>query len=404
MLNAEEEMTKILALASIVVSLHTQQQLPRPTFETGVDVVLVDVHVVDKQGKPILDLEPEEFEVQISGKRRRVTSVQLVNYSPAAGVPAAEPKPATAPRGVAAPRARRLYILAIDEHSLHIGNAIAAVEAAERFIDKLEPDDLVGLHAYPTGTARHDLTTDHASVRRALRNVTGLFDEPSSKFNLTPSEAIDIASGDRDAVLNVLRRQCGGSAPGCAQRDIVTEATSMVGFMEMKVSQSVGGLRALVRGLSDVPGRKLLVMVSGGLVATDRGSGRVNTTAETTQLGREAARANVAIFALHLDWSFIAAQASRGGLRTSYFRDSNMATTGLERVAGTAGGTVVRVFGTAPEAAFDRVLLETSAHYLLGVDGSAADTPGETHTIRVTVKRRGAQVRSRTQFVVPEKK
>ena len=63
---------------------------------------------------------------------------------------------------------------------------------------------------------------------------------------------------------------------------------------------------------------------------------------------------------------------------------------------------MIRVFGTAPEAAFDRVLRETSAHYLLGVEGSRDDTPGQVHTIRVTVKRRGAQVRSRTQFVVPE--
>jgi hypothetical protein len=109
------------------------------------------------------------------------------------------------------------------------------------------------------------------------------------------------------------------------------------------------------------------------------------------------------VFALHLDWSFLTAQA-RGGVRTSYFRDSNMAASGLERLAGSAGGTVMRVFGTAPEVAFDRVMRETSAHYLLGVEGSADDKPGETHAIRVTVRRRGAQVRSRTQFIVPEKR
>ena len=395
-------MPKVLWLASIALLLQNPPQLPRPTFETGVDVVLVDVHVVDKQGTPILDLKPEEFEVHVSGRKRRVTSVQLVNYSAgAAGAPVV-PNPPAAPGG-GAPRARRMYILAIDEHSLHIGNAQAAVQAAEDFIGKLAADDLVGLHAYPTGSARHDLTTDHASVRRALGQVTGLFDEPSGRFNLSPSEVIDIASGSRDVTMTVLKRQCGSVMPGCSVRDIETEATSIVGFMEMKVSQSVGGLRALVRGLEDVPGRKLLVLVSGGLVNTDRSGGRVNASAEISRLGREAARANVALFALHLDWSFVTAQ-SRGGVRTSYFRDANMAASGLERVAGEAGGSVTRVFGTSPDVAFDRVLRETSAHYLLGVEGSDTDTPGQTQTIRVTVKRRGAQVRSRTQFVVPEKK
>lgn len=376
-------------------------QLPRPTFETGVDVVLVDVHVVDKQGGPILDLKPEEFEVQISGKRRRITTLQLVNYGrPLDGSPA--PRVFTDPVDV--PRPRRMYVLAVDEHSLHIGNAQAAVEAAERFIDELQPDDLVGLHAYPTGRAQHDLTSDHASVRRELRNITGLFDEPSSRFNLSPSEVIDIANGSRDVSTAVLKRQCGSSMPGCSIRDIETEATSLAGFMEMKVSQSVGGLRALVRGLAAVPGRKILVLVSGGLVNTDRSGGRANASAEMSSLGHEAARSNVSVFALHLDWSFITAQASRGGMRTSYFRDSNMAATGLERIAGSAGGTVMRVYGTAPEAAFDRVMRETSAHYLLGVEASDADKPGHVQTIRVTVKRRGAQVRSRTQLVVPERK
>lgn len=394
----------VLLLAQPFLLAQRPAQLPRPTFETGVAVVLVDVHVVDRQGKPILDVRPEEFEVQISGKRRRIVSVQLMDYGRGdradAGAPAATPPPAAAGP---VPRPRRMYVLAVDEHSLHIGNAQAAVEAAERFIDNLEPEDLVGLHAYPTGQAQHDLTTDHASVRRTLRRVTGLFDEPSSRFNLSPSEVIDIASGGREVTMTVLKRQCGSPMPGCSIRDIETEATAMAGFMEMKISQSVGGLRALVRGLGDVPGRKILVLVSGGLVNTDRSGGRANASTEIAALGQEAARSNVSVFALHLDWSFITAQA-RGGVRTSYFRDSNMAASGLERLAGNAGGTVMRVYGTAPEAAFDRIMRETSAHYLLGVEPSADEKPGETHAVRVTVKRRGAQVRSRTQFIVPEKR
>jgi VWFA-related protein len=395
-------MLKLVVLAIVLVA---QQQLPRPTFETGVDVVLVDVHVVDRQGTPILDLTPEEFEVQIAGKRRRVVSMQVVNYVQGAGAePVSTPGKEVSTDPIDVPRPRRMYVLAVDEHSLHIGNAMAAVEAAERFIDQLAPGDLVGLHAYPTGTARHDLTTDHASVRREVRKIGGLFEEPGIRFNLSPSEVIDVASGDREALIRVHRRECPNGGMGCGQADIRQEATAQASFMEMKVAQSVGGLRALVRGLGEIPGRKILVMVSGGLISTDRSGGRANAWMEINALGRETALANISVFALHLDWSFIASQSSRGGLRTSFFRDSNLATTGLEQVAGTAGGTVIRVFGTAPEKAFERVLLETSAHYLLGVEGSDADRPGQTQTIKVTVRRRGAQVRSRTQFVVPEKK
>ncbi len=125
--------------------------------------------------------------------------------------------------------------------------------------------------------------------------------------------------------------------------------------------------------------------------------------AEITQLGREAATANLDLFALHLDWSFQEALASQGGLRTSYFRDSNMAATGLEIVAGTAAGSVIRVRGTAPEVAFDRVLRETSAYYVLGVECGEEDRDGRPHPIRVRVKRRGAEVRSRSEVIIPRR-
>ena len=66
-------MPHVIVLA-LLLAAQQPQQLPRPTFETGVDVILVDVHVVDKQGKPILDLRPQDFEVQVSGQRRPIAS------------------------------------------------------------------------------------------------------------------------------------------------------------------------------------------------------------------------------------------------------------------------------------------------------------------------------------------
>ena len=389
-----------LAFAAAVLLIAQTPQLPKPTFETGVDIIQVDVHVVDRSGKPIADLKPEDFEVDISGKKRKISTVQFVSYAtPLPG--ATGPDPAK-PAAVAAHRPRRLYLVAVDEHSLHTSNALAGIEAAERFIDRLQPDDLVGLHAFPTGNARHDFTSDHAAVKRALRGVTGLFEESASRFNLAPSEIIDIASGDQDVLMRVWKQRCGNG--GCSAKDILTDAMGIIGMMEVKVSQSVGGLRSLVRGLGDIPGRKTVVLVSGGMMTTDRGGGRANAQGEIAALGREVAAANCSLFALHLDWSFLTSLGSKGGLRTSYFRDSNMAATGLEVVAGTAGGAVMRVQGTSPNVAFDRVLSETAAHYLLGVEGTSADRDGEAHPIRVKVKRGGAQVRSRTWVTIPREK
>ena len=382
-----------LAIGLPIVGLTIEaQQLPKPAFETGIELISVDVHVVDKNGKPIVDLKPDEFEIDIAGRRRKIASLQFVSYD-APAAPGLKTRPTTTESGPA-PRPRRMYVLAVDEHSLHTNNAMAAVNAAERFIDRLQPDDLVGVYAYPTGAAQHDMTTDHASVRKVLQKIGGLFNEPANSLNLSPSEIIDCANNDRDCLQRVFKRECSGGA--CSTVQIRQEAISLAGLMETMASQSVGGLRSLMRGLKDVPGRKTVVLVSGGLVTTDQAGGRMNVRNEIAAVGREASLANVNVFALHLDWSFIQAVSNRRGMRTSYFRDANMAASGLEAVAGNAGGTVIRVQGTSPDVAFDRVLSETSGHYLLGVESIADDRDGEPKAIRVKVKRGGAQVRSRT--------
>ncbi|HJR59773.1 MAG TPA: hypothetical protein VJ813_10255, partial [Vicinamibacterales bacterium] len=92
----DAEVTMLLA-GALLLSAQTQQ-LPRPTFETGVDIVLVDAHIVDRDGKPMADLRPEEFEVEISGRRRKVASVQFLSYgAPPAAAPSAVPPAALPP-------------------------------------------------------------------------------------------------------------------------------------------------------------------------------------------------------------------------------------------------------------------------------------------------------------------
>lgn len=380
------------ALLAFVALLSTSVQ--QTTFKSGVEVVAVDVHVVDRDGTPIADLRPDEFDVRVGGRSRRVVSAQRVEYD-AAHNGAGNPRVL----GVGSAVPRRMFLLAIDEHSLPAGAALAALAAAERFLEKIGTNDLVGVYAYPTGTAKQDFTSDHAAVRDALKNVVGLFDEPGGRFNLSPSEIVDCANGDVDAVRRVQLRECprGGCSPG----EIRSEAVGLAVFLEMSVARSVRGLRNAVESLAAIPGRKIVVVISGGLISADRVSGRVNETLQFTELGRAAGRSDLAVFVLHLDWSFVQALASKGGLRTSFFRDGNMSATGLEMIAGAAGGSITRVYGTDPDRAFDRVLRETSAYYALGFEVDVKELDGRSQPLRVTVKRRGAIVRSRSEALLP---
>ncbi len=60
---------------------------PQPTFRTDINFVRVDAIVTDKQGRPVADLKPEDFEVQEDGKPQIDRDLQADSrrWSPAAG-------------------------------------------------------------------------------------------------------------------------------------------------------------------------------------------------------------------------------------------------------------------------------------------------------------------------------
>ncbi len=274
------------------------------------------------------------------------------------------------------------------------------MEAVRRFVDSLRPDDLVGLYAYPTSGLRVDMTTTHAAVLDRLDEIVGLYDPPRGEFHLSLTEISDISSGDGVALAQVAARECRPSDTSCSRR-IRGEAGSFAAFYEAQVAQSLGGLHTLLEALSPIPQRKTVVLVSGGLIANDRVGGRPNVNGETTSVGREAAAANVNLFVLHMDSSFLDAFSRGTAVPTSLMSDSGMAARGLEMIAGAGGGTVVRVEAGTADAALERLARETSVYYLLGVEVTDAERDGKVHSIRVRVKRRGALVRSRSSVLIP---
>jgi VWFA-related protein len=389
-------MLKIACYAAALLLAAARQQ---PSYTTGVDLVAVEVTVVDRDGVPVTGLSAGDFDVTISGRPHRVVSAEWLSYGSGAGSATAS---ATTSTGAASPPApRRMFILAVDEESLQPAAAIAARTAGERFIDKLRPDDFVGVYAFPTGTAKTDLAIDHTLAKKALSGLQALRHEPPGAFHMSPSEIVDIASNDGEVLARVAERECAPAT--CDQRQVRAEAMALTGYLENNVAHSVDSLRGLMRGLARIPGRKVLVLISGGLISTDRNGLAVNTRRTIGSLAADAASANVQLFVLHLDWSFQELLVERSALRPDHYREGNLAATGLEVMAGTLGGDVARVMGTKPDYAFDRVLRESSAYYLLGVEPGDEDRDGKPHPIKVKVKRRGLEVLNRAAVTIPVK-
>ena len=394
---------RILPLAALVLIASGQQ---RQTFKADVELVAIEATVLDGKGTPVEGLAANDFQVTISGHPRRVVRAERIAYGTERAAETGGGLAASA--GTAAGQAaapQRKFVVAIDEDSFQPAAAIAARTAAERFIDKLRPDDYVGVYAYPTGRANMALSQDHAAVKKVLADVNAVRHEPLSRFHMAVSEIVDIANGDREVLATVVRRECesGGCDPTHPAQDVAAEANGLAGYLEMDVRRSVEGLRGLMRGLARVAGRKVLVLVSGGLISSDRIGPRVSSGSTIRTLTHDAAAANLELYVLHLDWSFLESFAEKNEFATSYYRNSDLAATGLEIMAGELGGDVTRVRATSPDFAFDQVLTKTSAYYLLGVEPADEERDGKPHEIKVKVNRRGVRVLNRTEVTIPVK-
>ncbi|HEX6976586.1 MAG TPA: VWA domain-containing protein [Vicinamibacterales bacterium] len=383
----------------LAVALLAQAQTP-PKITSGVEILAVDVQVVDKQGFPFPRLGPGDFEVSIDGRRRRVLSADIIKHvgpqnTRTPSIPEEEEPAADRP----APTGR-LFVVAVDEHSFPSGAAKAAMEAVRRFVENLRPDDLVGLYAYPTSGVQVDLTSHHASILPGLDRITGLYEAPRGEFHMSLTEISDISSGDGSTLAQVVTRECRTQDTSCSRR-VRGEAQSFATFYEAQVAQSLNGLYQLFQALARIPQKKTVVLVSGGLIANDRPGGRPNLNAETTNVGRAAALANINLFVLHMDSSFLDAYSSGTRVSSSLMSDTAMTARGLEMIAGAGGGSVVRVEAGTADAALERLTRETSVYYLLGLEVTDAERDGRVHSIQVRVKQRGAIVRNRTGVVIP---
>jgi VWFA-related protein len=411
-------MTRVLLGAALAALCVVATSARQTVFRSVVDVIAVDVQVVDGDGNPIGRIGPDAFQVSINGQRRKVVSAQFISHGPATNDPT-EPRP---PEGRG-----RTFILAIDSGSFEVGAERGPIEGAQGFVQHLDANDRIGLFVYPTGTQIAP-TTQRAPITISLGRVTGQKDPLRTHYNLRPWEIVDItaqmsnpnsfltaarnaqnpatADGgtamELDPVLKIQVREC-PEDPDCPSK-IYAEGIQLATQLERQVQTSLGGLEALLRALEKIPGRKAVVLVSAGLLVSDRSAGRPDVGDIARVMGQTAARANATVYTVHIDTTAGVGPASQKAPGSSELaRDRALYGNWLSDFSQSAGGRLIYVpVGTA-DFAFDRILRETSAYYLLGVEPAAADRDGKPRKLEVKVKRRGLSIRSRQWVVVPPK-
>lgn len=381
-----------------------QQEAPPPRIRVAVDVVAVDVQVIDRTGRPVPSLGPDAFTVTINGRRRRVVSAEQIRSDIGDGGSASSGAMSSAVPG-------RVIMLAIDCISFDATASRDVIQSVAEFVRGLQPDDHVGLSAYPNG-AQITPTTDHAAVLRALNTVVGQREGAGiTQFRLRPTEIIDvsrdISNGSGPTLDAVVTRECGQNPDPNCRFQLLTEVTSIALYYEGQATGSLGMLRTLVTQMQGYPGRKTLLLVSGGMIASDSPGGRPDLGSMGMQVGQAAAAANTAIYTLFIDSTLhdrFAAETRRGD-RTLNNRDRDTAVKArwLEQFAGAAGGALFDVQVGNAASALARIQTELSSYYLLGVEPAEEDRDGKTHEVAVKVTRQNVTIRGRRWVMIPKR-
>jgi VWFA-related protein len=379
------------------------QQLP--LFRSGVDIVAVDVSVVDDRGRPITTLQTADFILTVDGEPRPIVSAEYVAHRSSGS---AEPQPSSTHLLHVGSNAHvasgRVILIAVDQQNIRRADGGAALQAASRFIERLDPADRLAAVGVGDPTAV-EFTADHEAVRRRLLTLRGTADTTAlvGGFDLGLREALGISDGELTWLDRAVQRICGaklgilnraqalaGGRDPCPM-NVEQQSRAIAQYARAQTRQSIAALTSLVARLEDIEGPKTVVLLSEGLLAEPRHT-------DFTALAAAAQRARVTLYVLHTEPPMF--EAADDTVSPTSEEDFKLRADGLVRLAATTGGARFTVVGTG-ERVFDRVLQELSGYYLLAFEASASDLDGRPHRIAVSVRAPRATVRSRAAFQVP---
>ncbi|MEO8481183.1 MAG: VWA domain-containing protein [Acidobacteriota bacterium] len=392
-------------------------------IRSSADLISIDVQVVDRDGNPITGLTRDQFSVQIEGKPRPVSVLDFVradtrDVATSSSLPSATVvAPGVALAAPSGSERKQTYMVLVDAQSFSAGVSRGIATAAQNFVRALPPTAVVGLLTYPLGP-KVEPTTDHVAVIGALDQVSGQ-KEPDAvyRYNVRPSEVVDWFAKP-ELRLEISNRYCGAYSGGPASRAVgagdgpcggvlSSEMSARAGLGEIQGRVGLSMLRDLLVNMGSIEGRKIAVLASAGLTMSDAPGGRPDFGTLPSEVGEAAARSNVSVYTLFVDNNvlelFSAERREAVKSQVNLARDAEVMARWLGQFAGASGGAFMKVLTGNGEYAFGRIVRETSAYYLLGIDATDADRTGHAQRIKVRVAQKGATVRSREFVVIPKR-
>jgi VWFA-related protein len=416
----------VLGFALVPVFLHSQEQ---PRFRAGANLVRVDAYV-SHGGESITDLTPEDFVVYEDDKPQTVESFQVVK--------AGGPLPVSARRDPANVRdmeqqaadTARLFTLFFDRYFVRLEGSFHTRKPLIDTLDRMiGADDLVGVMTPEMPPSAVTYSKRTGTIERAVTDtwfwgVKGRLVEPtpleSSIASCYPDtrEFLGIASAmigrlREDATLRALEQLVVRLESLRPERKFVLIFTE--GWPMYRPDPH---LARVLEGRGPLPDKLEADPRTGGIRrgdAPDAASGEALTIQGCERLRIElsqedherdflrllqrANRANVSFYPVDSRGLLVcddpactsmAADAARARERQRYLYDM---------AAQTDGHAIVNITNVAGE--MQKVFRDIGSYYLLGYYSTNTRLDGRFRRIRVEVKRKGLEVRSRPGYLAP---
>src|SRR5258705_3351339 len=390
------------------VSPASAQTKPNPQTENqdvvrfDTSLVQTDVMVFDKKGSFVDGLKPEQFQLKINNKPQEISFFERVTSSSPTtkregtkgeprdsfpGVPPSNPPPSVVPT---TPLIQgRAVIFFVDDLHMAPDSLVRTRKALLDFIDHgIGDQDQVAITS-PSGQIGflQQFTPDKVALRSAVERLNYRSTSKVDMGSPPMSEyiALKIRAGDEQAinyyVQQTQKQSClpegpGGAPPICtvsaqSARQLVMQRAQQITVQSAPdTDNTLRLLEGLMRTAAQLPGRKIVFVISDGFYLNDRKTGALDRIKKVTDA---AGRAGVVIYTLDargiisqsLDVTNTRPMDSNGMLVGASIGEITASQYGLNALAKDTGGRALRNTNLPMSEWVDKVMSETSNYYLI---------------------------------------
>ena len=423
----------------LVVVTFLPTQAPQQTVRTSTSGVVIDVTVLDKDGRPVTDLKPEDFEVTEDGKSQKLLSATLMQGGvskmldvASSSATTASPQDPGAGPAATGPVAVTPTVTAILFNNLTGDTRKFACRAAAAFVSTLATaNEYGGIFVAGLGlTTVQRFTNQTPALRAAIDRIEmmapnnmSLDAERQSRSSRTqgldPSEPTTAGAEFGQGYTTVAEREKRLNQAGAEGKLVEMELRMAEGYnrflAEYEGEAALSGLRAAIVGLSAAPGRKSILYFVEELPVTSRLKSRFDA------LIGEANRANITIYPVDATGLRVHSKDAEVGRNVGLSgaqgvgdarRPDGPMTKDLEkqeemlssrpaavlgRLASETGGFLIDNTNDLSKGVA-RMQMERNTYYLLGYQPTNAAQDGKFRKVSVKVKRGKYTVRARSGY------